>query len=78
MVNLLSLIKRYPLISFFTLTFTSSWILFLIYILIPNEVSSMLVMLAIYAPAYSALIISQITGNKQNSNKISIKWIIFS
>jgi len=71
------LIKRYPLLTFFALTFTFSWVLFLIYILIPNEVSLMLVILAIYAPAYSALIISQIIGNKQNKNKSTIKWIIF-
>jgi len=71
------LIKRYPLLTSFALTFTFSWVLFLIYILIPNEVSLMLVILAIYAPAYSALIISQIIGNKQNKNKSTIKWIIF-
>ena len=76
-VNLLNLIRRYPLITFFILTFTFSWILFLIYILNPNEVSILLIILAIYAPAYTALIISKITGNKQNNNKTRVKWVIF-
>ncbi|NVM37422.1 MAG: hypothetical protein HWN81_17635 [Candidatus Lokiarchaeota archaeon] len=64
MVYLKDLIKRHPLLTFFILTFTFSWAFFLIYILIPNDVSLMLVILAIYTPTYSALIISKITGNK--------------
>jgi membrane protease YdiL (CAAX protease family) len=77
MADFIGLIKRNPLLTFFILTFTFSWILFLIYILIPNEVSLMLVILAIYAPACSALIISKITGNKENNNNTLIKWITF-
>ena len=77
MVNLTGFIKRNPLLTFFILTFTFSWVLFLIYILISNDVSLILVILAIYAPAYSALIISKITGNKENNNNSLVKWITF-
>lgn len=77
MVYLKDLIKRHPLLTFFILTFTFSWAFFLIYILIPNDVSLMLVILAIYTPTYSALIISKITGNKKNNNNTLVKWITF-
>ena len=70
-------IHQYPLLSFFIVTFIFSWLLFLIYILIPNEVSLMLIIVAIYAPAFSALIISKIIGNKENRNNSLVKWIVF-
>ena len=77
MVNLINSIRRYPLTFFFIFTFSFSWILFLIYILNPNELSILLIIFAIYAPALSAIIISKITGNKQDFNNTSVKWIIF-
>ncbi len=77
MVNLTGFIKRNPLLTFFILTFTFSWVLFLIYILIPNDFSLILIILAIYTPAYSALIISKISGNKESNNNSLIKWITF-
>ncbi len=77
MVNLSISIRRYPLISFFIFTFSFSWILFLIYILNPNELSTLLLIFSIYAPALSAIIISKITGNKQNCDNTRVKWITF-
>ena len=77
MLNLTSIIKRYPIVSFFVLAFSFSWILFLVYMIIPNEISLILVIVAIYAPAYSALIISKITGTKDVKNNALVKWIVF-
>jgi len=77
MVYLIDFIKRYRLTTFFILTFVFSWVFFFMYILFPNDISLMLVILAIYAPAFSALIISKITGNKENSNNTRVKWITF-
>ncbi len=77
MLSLIDYIKKYPLLTFFIFTFAFSWCLFFIYVLIPNEGSLMLIFLAIYAPAYSALIISNITGTQQNNNRKKVKWIIF-
>ena len=77
MVNLINAIRRYPLIFFFVFTFSLSWILFLIYILTPNELGILLIIVAIYAPALSAIIISKITGDKQDFNNTRVKWIIF-
>ena len=77
MVYLREIIRRYPLYTFFLLTFMFSWIMFFIYLLITNEISLILVIFAIYAPAYTALIIAKITSNKQNGNNTIVKWIIF-
>ncbi|MFX1390972.1 MAG: CPBP family intramembrane glutamic endopeptidase [Promethearchaeota archaeon] len=77
MVNLKEVIKHYPLFTFFILTFSFSWIIFFIYVLNPNEISLMFVILAIYAPALMALLISKITGDEQNNNNALVKWIVF-
>ena len=77
MPNSTSIIKRYPIVSYFVFAFSFSWILFLAYLLIPNEISLMLVVLAIYAPACSALIISKILGKKEDKKNVVGRWIVF-
>lgn len=78
LINSISFIKKYPLLSFFILTFVISWIFFFIYILFLNVISQLLIFIAIYAPAISALIISRITGLQQNNSKKKLKWVIFT
>lgn len=70
-------IRQFPLLSFFILIFILSWIPFLIYVLIPNEISLIFVIVAVYAPANAALIISYITGEKHNNNNTLFKWVVF-
>jgi len=76
--NLISFIKKYPLFTFFLFTFVISWFLFFIYILFLNEISQLLIFIAIYAPAITALIISRITGLQQNDSRKKLKWVIFT
>ena len=76
--NSISFIKKYPLLTFFIFTFVISWVLFFIYILFPNEGSLLLIFIAIYAPALTALIISRMTGLQQNDNRKKLRWVIFA
>ena len=66
------------MLTFFLFTFVISWVLFFIYILFPNEGSLLLIFIAIYAPALSALIISRITGLQKNDSRKKLRWVIFT
>lgn len=76
--NLISFIKKYPLLTFFLFTFIISWVFFFIYILFLNVISQLLIFIAIYAPAITALIISRMTGLQQNDSRKKLKWVIFT
>lgn len=75
--NSISFIKKYPFLTFFIFTFVISWVLFFIYILFPNEGSLLLIFIAIYVPALTALIISRMTGLQQKDNRKKLRWVIF-
>jgi membrane protease YdiL (CAAX protease family) len=70
-------IKNYPVSAFFLFTFAVSWGLFFVYILFPNEISLLLLFIAIYAPAGIALIISRKIGVQENNEKRKLRWLIF-
>lgn len=76
--NSISFIKKYPLLTFFLFTFIISWVFFFIYILFLNVISQLLIFIAIYAPAITALIISRMTGLQQNDSRKKLKWVIFT
>ena len=46
--------------------------------LFPNEGSLLLIFIAIYAPALTALIISRITGLQKNDSRKKLRWVIFT
>ncbi len=77
MQKLISYIKQNPLVFFFLFTFLISWTLFVPYILYPNLFTISLIFIGIYAPAYSALIVTQFTGVKQEKERSLIAWILF-
>ncbi len=77
-VNSISFIKKYPLLTFFLFTFIISWVFFFIYLLFLNVISQLLIFIAIYAPAITALIISRMTGVQQNDSRKKLKWVIFT
>jgi len=76
--NSISFIKKNPLLTFFLFTFIISWVFFFIYILFLNVISQLLIFIAIYAPAITALIISRMTGLQQNDSRKKLKWVIFT
>ena len=76
--NSISFIKKYPLLTFFLFTFIISWVFFFIYILFLSVISQLLIFIAIYAPAITALIISRMTGLQQNDSRKKLKWVIFT
>jgi len=76
--NSISFIKKNPLLTFFLFTYIISWVFFFIYILFLNVISQLLIFIAIYAPAITALIISRMTGLQQNDSRKKLKWVIFT
>ncbi len=77
MPKLIDNIKKYPVIFYFLFTFIISWLLFIPYIFYPNLFTISLIFTAIYTPAYSALLITQLFGIKQKKKLPVISWIIF-
>lgn len=73
-----SFIKEHQLISFFTLTFLTSWLLFLPFLITHNEQASALPMLAgIFCPAFVSILISRIIIPVSDENPRGRRRIAF-